>query len=368
MLADYVVIDWGLGGHEIPFIIGTVKALAVSSTRILVAVPSTWEGSQHFKQLVRKLDHFKGVEVRTFRFDISAIRPRRYQGVVNIFRTISNIRRQLGGRPKYGYIFTTVNGQWHPHIATSMLLHNLNWSGHLLHPHMDVDRLTMDSFRQLGFLPSCRGLGITHDSINVCENLPNVLQKKIFIHPELVDLNVPDHIVRSVVPIVTMIGSINRYKDIDNFIAMASVNRNFLFRVVGKFVDHQFTDMERNNIYQAFSELGINHTDEFIADGVDFNRFILESTFVWSAYSGFQHSSNVQQKANAFNIPCLIPAAGLLNSRRKSNDYVASSTEKLHMPDKSSFGESLDHARTIEHNQVSVLREVYDRMFRNTMT
>lgn len=363
MNADYIVIDWGLGGHEIPYILGTVKALLRISTRIMVAVPDDLVGTTHYEILERELSLLSSVQLRTFCFDRSNIRPRRFQSVINIFRTSLNIRRQLGVIPRMGYVFTTLNGNWHPKVATSLYLLHMRWAGCLLHPIMEGDQLAVATVSQLGEMSRCSGLGLTFDSLQVSSEVPSAIHSKFFLHPDVVNLSAPDAISTNLTPTVTMIGSINRYKDIDLFINVAECNEDYKFQVIGKIVESQFTSQEIHNFKSKFAYLDIKHVDAFVPDGSEFNRFILESDYVWTAYTGFAYSSNVQQKANAFGIPTIVPKQGVLHSRRKPTDVIGIPGLLLPITKVPSLKEAVEHARGVEERQVSSLTMTYERIF-----
>ena len=69
--------------------------------------------------------------------------------------------------------------------------------------------------------------------------------------------------------------------------------------------------------------------DRYLSDGPEFNDYIYNVDAVWLNYRSFEHSSNVQIKANAFGIPCLVAGSGIVYHRRKNSDFVCTNGDGM---------------------------------------
>jgi hypothetical protein len=176
-------------------------------------------------------------------------------------------------------------------------------------------------------MSTCRGLGLTDERLVSPTNRRFRGSLKSFQFPEFADLSVSSTTECRRRPRCLLIGALSSYKNVISFLELAKLTPSVDFFLVGTLSREHCSESELRVIDDSLQLGNVVRIDKYLTDGPEFNGYIYNSDAVWLNYRSFEHSSNVQIKANAFGVPCLVAGSGLVYHRRKLSDFVCTNRE-----------------------------------------
>lgn len=319
---DVRVVDWGVSGHEVPFITNVVEAFRSAGLSVAISLPSTCVHDVGYRSLIHRFHDDDAVYFDNFERKVGPRRPRRFHKFFSSFLTNASILTKSRFKSRLGSFFTTINPYFDPKFGSTQTALGCKWAGHILHPQVTDYAISLDCVQSIGLMRLCRGLGLTDERLVSNTNIRFGSRFPSFNFPEFADLSVADVIVSRRRPLCLLIGALSAYKNVVMFLQFAEINPHIDFHLAGPLSSDQYTASELAFIVRSISQNNVKRTDRYLSDGAEFNNLILSCDLVWLNYRTFEHSSNVQIKANAFGIPCIVSNSGLINYRRKSSDVV----------------------------------------------
>jgi hypothetical protein len=326
---DVRVVDWGLGGHELPFISNVVSAFRSQGLSIAVSLPNHVEHLDAYRSLLIRFAKDDQVLFDPFRRVDGPARPRRFHKFLTSFLTNLSIRQKSALTSRLGVFYTTVGPYFDPQFGTTQSILGNRWAGHLLHPLTQASSISLECVKSLGSMNNCRGLGLTDERLVCLTNDRFRGRFKTFQFPEFADLSVSGTSDGRQRPRCLLIGGLNSYKNVVTFLELAKLTPSVDFFLVGTLSRHQYSESELRIIHDSCQLGNVIRIDRYLTDGPEFNDYIYNADAVWLNYRSFEHSSNVQIKANAFGIPCLVGGSGLVFHRRKLSDFVCTNREGM---------------------------------------
>lgn len=329
-VVDVRVVDWGVSGHEVPFVTNVVEAFRNHGMSVAISLPSAVTGELGYKSLVYRFQTDVEVRFDTFDRKIGPLRPRRFHKFLTSFLTNVSVQTKTRCKSRFGTFFTTINPYFDPMFGSTQSAMGCKWAGHILHPLVSGNAISLECVRSLGSMKQCRGLGLTDERLVMGTNERFGRRFPSFNFPEFADLTVSEEIGSRLRPTCLLIGALSAYKNVVSFIRLAETNPHIDFHLAGPLARDQYTTHELSFIDGCTQFSNVISTDRYLSDGLEFNNLIRSADVVWLNYNSFEHSSNVQIKANAFGIPCLVSNSGQIHYRRKSSDIVCLSDETVH--------------------------------------
>ena len=326
---DVRVVDWGIVGHELPFITNVVSAFRNEGLSVAVSLPNHVERLDAYRSLLVRFAQDDQVVFDPFRRVGGPVRPRRLHKFLTSFRTILSIRQESALTSRLGSFYTTVSPYFNPQFGTTQSILGNIWAAHILHPSTQADSISLECVKSLGSLSTCRGLGLTDERLVSPTNQRFLGSFKSFQFPEFADLSVSRTVECRDRPRCLLIGALSSYKNVILFLEMAKLTPSVDFYLVGTLSRDQFSESEIRFIDDSIQLRNVVRIDRYLTDGAEFNDYIVNADAVWLNYRSFEHSSNVQIKANAFGIPCLVAGSGLVYYRRKLSDFVWTNREGM---------------------------------------
>lgn len=320
--SDIAIIDWGLPGHEAPYIAGCAKSLASNGHSIEIYLPESCTNLAQYHDLKKQLTNRYDIHFKTFIMPYTSISKRRVGRFLSTFKTLVQVRKKLQNSPKYGVFYTTFSTHFHPYFGSINSMLQLQWGGHVIHPSSNNLCVTPQTIALFGSMMTCNGIGLSDERLVDHTNKKHLSFGKYFEMPDFVNLEFSGLTTKTLQPRVVLIGSLNRYKNILDFLAIARSLPTVNFELIGQLPKSQYTSAELNFIADAVGLPNVKHIDRYVIDGEDFNSYLINSDIVWVAYKHFEHGSNVQIKCNAFRKNCIVSSTGLINHRKKSTDFV----------------------------------------------
>lgn len=255
--------------------------------------------------------------------DVFGNRWKRLKYSINVLSNVKNIVRTnklVCDRFHFGTVFShelTIGQQLVPKLASQV-------TGYMVHAPFDYDgRLNIRNLNQSMKYLKLDRIALT-DSNRRHMNLLD--QSKVKLLPDFADLRLsePTFIHRSKRTRVLMIGVISERKGVSFLIDLikATDPNQVEYLIVGPWDAH----CERTLLHVARSYSNVTIVNEFVSDGPDFNRHILNSDIVFAAYQDHFHSSNVIIKAKHFGVGFCVSAGGWMEDYAKStqNGFVVS--------------------------------------------
>lgn len=324
---DVRVVDWGIAGHELPFITNVVSTFRNEALTVAVSLPSHVGHMDGYRSLSMRFAQDDQVIFDLFNKVEGPARPRRLHKFLTSFLTNLSIRKKSAWTSRLGCFYTTVNPYFDPQFGTTQSILGNIWAAHILHPSTQADSISLECVKSLGSMSTCRGLGLTDERLVSPTNERFRGFLKSFQFPEFADLSVSRTAERRHRPRCLIIGALSSYKNVISFLELAKLTPNVDFYLVGTLPRDQYSESELRLIDDLIQLRNVVCIDRYLSDGPEFNDYIYNADAVWLNYRSFEHSSNVQIKANAFGIPCLVASSGLVYHRRKLSDFVCTNRE-----------------------------------------
>jgi glycosyltransferase involved in cell wall biosynthesis len=326
---DVRVVDWGIAGHELPFITNVVSAFRNEALTVAVSLPSHVGNLDSYRSLSMRFAKDDQVIFEQFNKVEGPARPRRLHKFLTSFLTNLSIRTKSDLFPRLGCFYTTVNPYFDPQFGTTQYILGNIWASHILHPSTNANSISVECVKSLGALNTCRGLGLTDERLVSPTNERFRGSLKSFQFPEFADLSVSRTSELRHRPRCLLIGALSSYKNVMTFLELAKLSPSVDFYLVGTLSRDQYPESELRSIDDLVQLRNVVRIDRYLSDGPEFNDYIYNADAVWLNYRSFEHSSNVQIKANAFGIPCMLAGSGLVYHRRKLSDFVCTSREGM---------------------------------------
>jgi hypothetical protein len=326
---DVRVVDWGITGHELPFITSVVRSFRMEDMYVVISLPNHIVSDDGYRMLVDRFSQDSGVVFDPFTLRTGPRRPRRLQKFLSSCLTNLSIERSSPYRCKVGRFYTTINSYFHPKFGSTQSLLGRVWAGHVLHPTIHHNAVSVETFNSLGVLRTCRGLGLTDERIVDNSNVRCRSNGLYFNFPEFVNIDVSVNRKRPARPVCLLIGALSSYKNVLQFLEVANNVRSIDFYLVGRLSIDQYSDDELRQIEHLCTLSNVYRIDKYLTDGKEFNDYIQMADVVWLSYRNFEHSSNVQIKANVLGKTCIVGNSGLIYHRCKEYDFVSDETELI---------------------------------------
>jgi hypothetical protein len=326
---DVRVVDWGIVGHELPFITNVVSAFRSEGLSVAVSLPNHVEHLDAYRLLTVRFVQDDQVIFDLFNRVDGPERPRRFHKFLTSFLTNLSVKKNSAVVPKLGCFYTTVSPYFDPQFGTTQSILGNIWAAHILHPSTQAASISLECVKSLGSMSTCRGLGLTDERLVSPTNERFRGSLKSFQFPEFADLSVSRSSDDRHRPICLLIGALSSYKNVIEFLELAKLTPGVDFYLVGTLSRDQYSESELRIIDDSMQLSNVVRIDRYLSDGPEFNDYIYNADAVWLNYRSFEHSSNVQIKANAFGIPCLVARSGLVYHRRKQSDFVCTNREGM---------------------------------------
>jgi glycosyltransferase involved in cell wall biosynthesis len=326
---DVRVVDWGIVGHELPFITNVVSAFRYEGLSVAISLPKHVEHLDGYRSLLVRFAQDDQVIFEPFNKVDGPARPRRLHEFLTSFLTNLSIRKMSDLVPRLGCFYTTVNPYFDPQFGTTQNILGNTWAAHLLHPATQAESISLECVKSLGSMNTCRGLGLTDERLVSPTNKRFRGSLKSFQFPEFADLTVSRTAESRQRPRILLIGALSSYKNVISFLELAKLTPSVDFYLVGPLSRDQYSESDLRLIEDLVQLRNVVRIDRYLSDGPEFNDYIFNADAVWLKFRSFEHSSNVQIKANAFGIPCLVAESGLVYHRRKLSDFVCTNKEGL---------------------------------------
>lgn len=326
---DVRVVDWRISGHELPFITNVVSAFRNQGLSVAVSLPNHVQHLDGYRSLSMRFAHDNQVIFDLFDKVDGPERPRRFHKFLTSFLTNLSVIRNSGLVPRLGCFYTTVHANADPQFGTTQSILGNKWAAHMLHPLTQENCISLEYVKSLGAMNNCLGLGLTDERLVSPTNERFRGCFTSFQFPEFADLSVNRTSDGRHRPRCLLIGSLSSYKNVISFVELAKLTAGVDFYLVGTLSRDQYSESELRLIDDLVQLRNVVRIDRYLTDGPDFNDYIFNADAVWLNYRSFEHSSNVQIKANAFGIPCLVASSGLVYHRRKVSDFVCHSKEGI---------------------------------------
>jgi hypothetical protein len=319
---DVRVVDWGIVGHELPFITNVVSAFRNEGLSVAVSLPNHVEHLDGYRSLSKRFVQDDQVIFDLFNKVDGPARPRRLHKFLTSFLTNLSIVKKSNLVTRLGSFYTTVNPYFDPQFGTTQSILGNVWAAHILHPSTQAYSISDGCVKSLGSTNTCRGLGLTDERLVSPTNERFRGSLMAFQFPEFADLAISRTAECRHRPRCLLIGALSSYKNVISFLELAKLTPSVDFYLVGTLSRDQYSESELRLIDDFVQLRNVVRIDRYLSDGPVFNDYIYNADAVWLNYRSFEHSSNVQIKANAFGIPCLVAGAGLVYHRRKLSDFV----------------------------------------------
>ena len=326
---DVRVVDWGIMGHELPFITNVVSAFRNEGLSVAVSLPNHVEHLDGYRSLSKRFVQDDQVIFDLFNKVDGPTRPRRLHKFLTSFLSNISIKRNSQLDSRLGCFYTTVNPYFDPQFGTTQSILGISWAAHILHPLTQENAISLQCVKSLGSMNTCRGLGLTDERLVSPTNERFRSSLRSFQFPEFVDLSVSRTSECRHRPRCLLIGALSSYKNVMTFLELAKLTPSVDFYLVGTLSRDQYPESELRSIDDLVQLRNVVRIDRYLSDGPEFNDYIYNADAVWLNYRSFEHSSNVQIKANAFGIPCMLAGSGLVYHRRKLSDFVCTSREGM---------------------------------------
>jgi hypothetical protein len=326
---DVRVVEWGISGHELPYITNVVSAFRNIGLTVAVALPDHVEHLSGYRSLSLRFAHDDQVIFDPFRAIDGPTRPRRLSQFLTSLLTNISIRRNSRLTARLGCFYPTISTYFHPQFGTTQSILGNIWAGCILHPSLQGNSISAECVRSLGQMDKCRGLGLTDERLVQSTNNRFRDSFMAFQFPDFADLRVSGLKEVRQRPRCLLIGALSSYKNVVSFVEVAKLTPSVDFYLVGSLPRDQYSEVELGIIDASMHLSNVVRIDRYIADGPEFNDLICNTDVVWLNYRSFEHSSNVQIKANSFDIPCLVSDSGLVYHRRKESDLVCTTRDAI---------------------------------------
>ena len=105
-VVDVRVIDWGIAGHELPFISNVTEAFRSEGLVVAVSLPTDVVDLHGYRSLRFKFDCDTKVVFDPFTTKTAPLRPRRMHKFLQSFLTCVSIRQNSRYQSRFGNFFT----------------------------------------------------------------------------------------------------------------------------------------------------------------------------------------------------------------------------------------------------------------------
>jgi hypothetical protein len=239
---DVRVVDWGIVGHELPFITNVVSAFRNEGLSVAVSLPYHVEHLDGYRSLLVRFAQDDQVVFDPFKRVDGPARPRRYYKFLTSFLTNLSIRQKSSLSPRLGCFYTTLSPYFDPQFGTTQSILGNIWAAHLLHPSTQADSISLECVNSLGSVSTCRGLGLTDERLVSPTNERFRGSLKAFQFPEFADLAVSKSAECRQRPRSLLIGALSSYKNVISFLELAKLTPSVDFYLVGALSRDQYSD------------------------------------------------------------------------------------------------------------------------------